>query len=610
MNESSYLNPANMKAQCDAAITKLKNDSEATYALEEKLSAFQEDTQIKSEAFDALKLQMEDYKTVLQTMRTANDCDIHDFRFLKIAVGFQELNGGVILAKKQMQMSAKQFNEQKAAIYREKARKATSATTRFNYNTKVVHYEGMAELEQKLYDVWQEKENQYDGIESLTSGLFAEGTTIRATVESALENITSSFYDGEYHPDMNAGWRSEIYDIYFNRVFHISESGELTIDMEEVEKILRKDAGEITSAEYDVLALAYLMADDEDLAVFMQGMMGERVDYNTSWYASTMNYKVYSEWRIDKEKLNEIRVRMKAYAEAELQVIQEYRIDEDKESARAGVLQRGAILQRMTLLDVINQIGLFGGEYEANYPTMTIKKRESGEMMLEINEGRIVTGGKPTGSTLRNSEVVISATVVGENIGIVQSNYARYILTNYLGGYSLENDAGKFAIGKMKGKVTPNSQSIKNWANRIKQIPGKEKLGEALGYIPVVGSVVKFGVDTWKNKEKAEKNVKFVEEEISDINIAMLCSGFDCCVSFVDFDLTDNNSHEFYIYKGEQTDSKITRFNEEEALKEAFSKKLTSDMIIKSPEDVVEFWQKIQSDESLRNMFDEILANK
>ena len=225
-----------MKAQCDAAIAKLKNDSEATYALEEKLSAFQEDAQIKSEAFDALKLQMEDYKTVLQTMRTANDCDIHDFRFLKIAVGFQELNGGVILAKKQMQMSAKQFNEQKAAIYREKARKATSATTRFNYNTKVVHYEGMAELEQKLYDVWQEKENQYDGIESLTSGLFAEGTAIRATVESALDNITSSFYDGAYHPDMNAGWRSEIYDIYFNRVFRISESGELTIDMEEVEK--------------------------------------------------------------------------------------------------------------------------------------------------------------------------------------------------------------------------------------------------------------------------------------------------------------------------------------------------------------------------------------
>ena len=100
---------------------------------------------------------------------------------------------------------------------------------------------------------------------------------------------------------MNAGWRSEIYDIYFNRVFHISESGELTIDMEEVEKILRKDAGEITSAEYDVLALAYLMADDEDLAVFMQGMMGDRKDYHFEVFWG--EERDFSEWVIDHEKL-------------------------------------------------------------------------------------------------------------------------------------------------------------------------------------------------------------------------------------------------------------------------------------------------------------------
>ena len=608
MNESSYLNPANMKAQCDAAITKLKNDSEATYALEEKLSVFQEDAQIKSEAFDALKLQMEDYKTVLQTMRTANDCDIHDFRFLKIAVGFQELNGGVILAKKQMQMSAKQFNEQKAAIYREKARKATSATTRFNYNTKVVHYEGMAELEQKLYDVWQEKENQYDGIESLTSGLFAEGTAIRATVESALDNITSSFYDGAYHPDMNAGWRSEIYDIYFNRVFHISESGELTIDMEEVEKILRKDAGEITSAEYDVLALAYLMADDEDLAVFMQGMMGERVDYNTSWYASTMNYKVYSEWRIDKEKLNEIRARMKAYAEAELKVIQEYGTAGDEEAVLESEIERDVMLQRMTLLDVISQIGDFSGEYEVDYPTISVKKSEGGEIILGLCEGLVVNGSKPTGSTLRNSTVIVSKTVNGEDIGLVQSNYAGYALSNYFGGYAFGNDMGKFAVNKAKGKVKIDNQVFKNWSDRIKAIPGKEKLGKAIGYLPVIGEGVKAVVNTFENKKDAERKVEFIAEEIEDINVALLYSGFDCCVSFVDFDLANNNNHEFYPYEGESTDSKIADFNKEDVLKEALSTELTREMVLENPEDIVEFWQKVQSDDNVGKKFRKILS--
>lgn len=609
MNENSYLSPANIKAQCDAAITKLENDNEATYAIEEKLSAFQEDTQVKSEAFDALKLQMEDYKTVLQTMRTANECDIKDFRFLKIAVGFQELNGGVILEKKRVQMSEKHFNEQKAETYRAKARKAKTATLRFNYNTKVVHYEAMAELEQKLYDAWQEKENQYNGIESLTSGLFTEGTAIRATIENALDNITHAFYDGTYHPDMNAGWRLEIYDIYYNRVFQVSESGELTIDMEEVTKILKKDAGKITSAEYDVLALAYLMADEEDLAVFMQGMMGERTDYNTSWYASSMNYKVYSEWRIDQDKLSQIRERVKEYAEAELKVIQGYGTAGDEDAVLESERERDVILQRMTLLDVIGQIGAFGGEYESAYPTINIKKGEGGEIILGLCEGLVVNGSKPTGSTLRNSTVIVSKTVNGEDIGLVQSNYAGYALSNYFGGYAFGNDMGKFAVNKAKGKVKIDNQVFKNWSDRIKSIPGKEKLGKAIGYLPFVGEGVKAVVNTFENKKDAERKVKFIAGEIEDINVALLYSGFDCCVSFVDFDLIGNNNHEFYPYEGENTDSKINDFNKDAVLKEAFSSNLTMEMVLEKPEDIVEFWQKVQSDDNVGKKFRKILSN-
>ena len=407
---------------------------------------------------------------------------------------------------------------------------------------------------------------------------------------------------------MNAGWRSEIYDIYFNRVFHISESGELTIDMEEVEKILRKDAGEITSAEYDVIALAYLMADDEDLAVFMQGMMGERTDYNTSWYASTMNYKVYSEWRIDKEKLNEIRERVKEYAEAELKVIQEYGTAGDEEAVLESEIERDVMLQRMTLLDVIGQIGAFSGEHESVYPTINIKKGEGGEIILGLCEGLVVNGSKPTGSTLRNSTVIVSKTVNGEDIGLVQSNYAGYALSNYFGGYAFGNDMGKFAVNKAKGKVKIDNQVFKNWSDRIKAIPGKEKLGKAIGYLPVIGEGVKAVVNTFENKKDAERKVEFIAGEIEDINVALLYSGFDCCVSFVDFDLIDNNNHEFYPYEGENTDSKIADFNKEDVLKEALSTELTREMVLENPEDIVEFWQKVQSDDNVGKKFRKILS--
>lgn len=593
-----------MKAQCDAAITKLKNDSEATYALEEKLSAFQEDSQIKSEAFDALKLQMEDYKTVLQTMRTANDCDIHDFQFLKIAVGFQELNGGVILAKKQMQMSAKQFNEQKAAIYREKARKATSATTRFNYNTKVVHYEGMAELEQKLYDVWQEKENQYDGIESLTSGLFAEGTAIRATVESALDNITSSFYDGAYHPDMNAGWRSEIYDIYFNRVFRISESGELTIDMEEVEKILRKDAGEITSAEYDVLALAYLMADDEDLAVFMQGMMGERTDYDYTWLEEQMGYiannskKDFSEWKVDSEKMAQIGKRVAGYAEGTLQLLQRYSVEGANDEVVACGLQRNNILQRMTLLNVVKQIGAFRGEYESDYPTITVQKSENGELILGILENRnIGSVMSPSYTTLGKSTIIISRTINGASVDNKERDYSKYMFTNYFGNYSFASEAGSFAIDEGRGQLI--GSAFERLSQKVAEKTGKEALGKIVGYVPVVGDVMEFFVDATISQEQARENVRFIERQYESCCIADIYSEFDCCVNFVDFDLQENNSHVFYPYVGEKTDSRIFRVNNNKQLRAVLAVDLTREMLLMHPQDVVEFRKKVLQDEEL-----------
>ena len=554
---------------------------------------------------------MEDYKTVLQTMRTANDCDIHDFRFLKIAVGFQELNGGVILAKKQMQMSAKQFNEQKAAIYREKARKATSATTRFNYNTKVVHYEAMAELERKLYDVWQEKEKQYDGIESLTSGLFAEGTAIRATVESALDNITSSFYDGAYHPDVNAGWRSEIYDIYFNRVFHISESGELTIDMEEVEKILRKDAGKITSAEYDVLALAYLMADDEDLAVFMQGMMGERVDYDYTWLEEQMGYiannskKDFSEWKVDLEKMAQIGKRVAGYAEGTLQLLQRYSVEGANDEVVACGLQRNNILQRMTLLNVVKQIGAFRGEYESDYPTITVQKSENGELILGILENRnIGSVMSPSYTTLGKSTIIISRTINGASVDNKERDYSKYMFTNYFGNYSFASEAGSFAIDEGRGQLI--GSAFERLSQKVAEKTGKEALGKIVGYVPVVGDVMEFFVDATISQEQARENVRFIERQYESCCIADIYSEFDCCVNFVDFDLQENNSHVFYPYVGNTTDDKISLINR--CFGTVLSTDLTREMLLMHPQDVLEFRENVGQDENLDQMYNDLFT--
>ena len=150
MNENSYLNPEAIRAQCDAAISQLEKDSEAYIRQEKSIQAFIDDGMIKSEAFDALKQQMNDYITVSQTLRLANDAYIKDYRFLKTAVGTQELRGSAILGWKEYARKEKIRNQEKADLYRKKARLATSELIRMNYRIKVEHYEAMAELVQRF----------------------------------------------------------------------------------------------------------------------------------------------------------------------------------------------------------------------------------------------------------------------------------------------------------------------------------------------------------------------------------------------------------------------------------------------------------------------------
>ena len=81
---------------------------------------------------------------------------------------------------------------------------------------------------------------------------------------------------------------------------------------------------------------------------------------------------------------------------------------------------------------------MFGGKYEADCPPISMKRGEKGELLLEFVEGHVVTGSRPDGSTLRDSSITISDTVVGENIKYVQSSY------------SLGNDAGKFVVKNLQ----------------------------------------------------------------------------------------------------------------------------------------------------------------
>ena len=385
--------------------------------------------------------------------------------------------------------------------------------------------------------------------------------------EEQMINLSRAFMNGASKQDMEAAWGAENYDIYYEQIFTVSEQGERAVNIEEVEKILSKDSEKITNEEYDVLALAYLLAEKDDLDAFFLPMLKERTDHNESWYASSMYYKVYSEWEIDHEKVEQIGGRIAGYEKGMLGIIWEYRTEEDDETIEDAIIgcdiQREDVLQRMTLLDVVNQMGTFDGEYRADYPTLTIEETENRELLLRLSEGEAVSGMKPTGSTLRQSTVTISQTEFGIFVDSWQMNYSEYVLNGYLGSNT-------------------------------------------------------------SKKYKKSKNLELIEKQYHDMEIAMLYSDYDCCVNYVDYNLAVNSTHMFYPYEGEQTESKIRRMNNSnkndqaedygrEELAELLRKEfptngLSVEIVLTRPDDVIKFMRGLSG--RSEDIYFDIIGNK
>ena len=100
------------------------------------------------------------------------------------------------------------------------------------------------------------------------------------------------------------------YEQAFATVF-IYVDGKPVYDMAAIEKILAKDASEITNAEYIVIAMAYTMMNEKDMETLFCDMMTLSDTCNYTWGQEHIGgpmvgniKKDYYEWSIDDDKWN------------------------------------------------------------------------------------------------------------------------------------------------------------------------------------------------------------------------------------------------------------------------------------------------------------------
>ena len=211
MSASFYLDPAEIKAQCREAIDNLNEASSKTINVEHKLDEFINNSELESKAFDALKQQIADYKTVLQSIRSLIKYNIGEYKTLMSSVGDKVLDGDKILKGQEYARGRIRAYEDRASHCRENAvTYAAIAVYAENQSTRASLYDHLADNHRRMLEIWEEKEQAYYDIENATKNLFSTGDSTAEQINAALSDLGKSFRAGAFHPNLEASWRAKL----------------------------------------------------------------------------------------------------------------------------------------------------------------------------------------------------------------------------------------------------------------------------------------------------------------------------------------------------------------------------------------------------------------
>ena len=468
-------------------------------------------------------MQMEDYSMILRTMRAANCSDISDFNTLSGSVGDEELDGAKILEQQNLDLALVQ---------------------------------GL------LYEAWKKKEEKYDAIDNATAKLFTTVGSMRSIAREGLEYMKNAYRNGNYDTSVRDSWRMRMQNSYFTRFMPTDSTGNTTVNWDEIEKTVGKDALEITAEEYYALSVVYLNLDAEDLTRFLSLFIDKTKDVDMPWYnelfgpAAGQCNEDYSEWKTNNDKLNQVLAYAGIISEVTLKAMQGV----DKDAYELLGDERNVMLQRITVLQAVREVGVFRADIYADSPDIKIEEdAESRALTIKFKEYRnIGSESAPTFSNLADSSIKVKYTTEKASADAESIKNAETILTTYFGGYSVAEESGKFVLDETKGEaIGKAAEGLASYAKKA----GKTGMSKAIGYIPIVGDVAFFAIDTAADYEETKDNVKIVKEQLDNIKSAQLYSDFDYSVNFVEYDTADSKEIEIVANHGKDTVNIINQVN-------------------------------------------------
>ena len=258
----------------------------------------------------------------------------------------------------------------------------------------------------------------------------------------------------------------------------------------------------------------------------------------------------------------------------------------------------------MSLLETIEEIGQFNGEYQADYPTLSVSIADDDSLTLTFCEFRNIGSDiSPIMSNLGKSTVTIFRTRNGKMIDASAIENAELAFAGHFGGFSVSEEIPGFVQDEVTGELIDTGSE--KFGEYIAEKTGKAALGNAIGYIPIAGDIASFAVDMTVSSQKAEEDAVFIKGQFDGLESAKVYSDFDCSVSIVQYKMADNEQEIVYAYAGENTFEIVANVNE------ALSTTISGQDVIENPNEV---WktrcQKIEENPENGDRYDEAVSKK
>lgn len=280
MVNSDVLNQSKLKLQCNAAANLLIERNEyLTKLLEVFNNGLKLDDTGKSA--NAIKVQCNAYRTLINGMIIANNYDNYDHLLLAKLLESETLRGSIILPAIIEEKNSEMSCVSQAATCRSHGYSEPEPLLASKWFQAADNFDRQADNHRRAWKAWCKKRDHFDNVVAQSSALFQNSKQYREYIRQGLSDIAFSFANGTYNVSGWATWKQGIDKL--NLAFHqeqnnlvndlFSEDG--YIDKNKLQAILEKDLEDVSPAEYQLI-LEISTMDKVSMADKFSSMTGRK----------------------------------------------------------------------------------------------------------------------------------------------------------------------------------------------------------------------------------------------------------------------------------------------------------------------------------------------